>query len=153
MVAAYKDHLSMLQLLLDRNALIDAAEQIGDTALTLGAQQGSLHCVTELIKRGANKAHINNKGLNAYDRAKQNNHDFIIRILTQDNFEEERFFFPITTFQLFNLEPSNVKITEKLNEFNASMDAEFQLKAPILERLIQLGDSSYEGETMITYEI
>ena len=143
--AAYFDHLAVLQLLLDRRAKIDATEHIGDTALILAAQQGSLRCVRELIRRGANKNHINNKGHTALDKAKYNNHDLVIRTLTQEDSEAEKIFFPVTSYEFFNFPPNCCKIAAKLKEFNEATEPGLQLAAPMMQRLVQLGDPSFKG--------
>ena len=151
MIAAYFDHLYVLRLLLDRRADIDASEKTGDTALTLAAQQGSLLCVPELLKRGANKHHINNQGLTAMDRAKHNNKDQVVRFLSQESFQSENVFFPVADFQCFNLQPNLSKIKAKLEEFNNTMDPELQLNPVVIPRLLKLGDSSYSGIKRFLY--
>ena len=142
-MAAYFDHLAVLQLLLDRRAKIDATEHIGDTALILAAQQGSALSVRELLRRGANKNHMNNNGHTALDKARNNHHDLVIRILIQEDFETDKLNFPVTSFQLFNFPPNCSKIAAKLKEFNEATDPELQLAAPMIHRLVQLGDNNF----------
>ena len=145
MMAAYFDFLTVLQLLLDRRAKIDATEHIGDTALILAAQQGSALSVRELLRRGANKNHMNNNGHTALDKARNNHHDLVIRILIQEDFETDKLNFPVTSFQLFNFPPNCSKIAAKLKEFNEATDPELQLAAPMIHRLVQLGDNNFNG--------
>ena len=148
MMAAYFDYLDVLQFLLDRRIDINATEHIGDTALILAAQQGSVRCVRELIKRGANKDHVNIKGQTALDKAKFSNHDLVIRILMQEDSKTENLFFPVTSFQFFTKSPDSTKIAAKLREFNETTDPGLQLMAPVMQRLLQLGDPSFIGNRL-----
>jgi len=141
MVAAYHDHLSVLQYLLNKGADINATEHIGDTALTLAAQEGSVQCVKELLRQGADQHHKNEKGLTAYDRASQNSHEHIVRILEEKTVEEVEIHFPVTNFRLFESQPALEKIEVEFKKFYPEQFCQRNLK-----RLLELGDLSYEGK-------
>ena len=68
--AATGPQVSIVGLLLDRGARIDAPSPNGTTPLMMAAQYGSEDSVLLLVKRGANLGLRNDKGINAVDFAR-----------------------------------------------------------------------------------
>ena len=145
-MAAYEDHIDMVKFLISSGANVDATEHIGDTALTLAAQQGSAVCLNELLRSGADKDHENNKGWTAKDRAKQNDHDHIVRIL--QNEAPEHPIIPVTEFEVFSQKPDLSAIVQDLAQLNESFGSSkktHQISDDEIKRLAELGAPDAKG--------
>ncbi len=82
MLAASNGHVEVLRLLLDHGADIDRVEQTqGMTALIWAAQRGQADTVRLLLERGADPAIRDAEGRTARDRALEEGHEAIARLL------------------------------------------------------------------------
>ena len=124
MLAAYKNQVEIVKLLLDKEAKIDSIENNGNTALMLAAQQGSRRCVTELLRRGADKTIKNSQGFDALMRAEINNNLETARELKKTSYGHEMIYFPITQFQLYDSIPNIEKLVEKIENSNKKLKPE-----------------------------
>jgi serine/threonine-protein phosphatase 6 regulatory ankyrin repeat subunit B len=122
-IAAYMNNLPALKYLLDKGVNIDAQEHIGDTALILAAQEGSKQCVTELLRRNADRTILNNQGMDALARARSNKHFGIVQELQQPGCKAENIFFPVSEYKVFEGKTDLDKAMEKIKEFNLKLDA------------------------------
>lgn len=79
--ASTSGHLSIMRLLLDHHAYIDAASPNGSTPLMMAAMYGTVDALKLLIDAGADPALKNAKGLDAMDFARQvQRDDFVLLI-------------------------------------------------------------------------
>ena len=150
MMAAYEDNIDVLKFLISSGANVDATEHIGDTALTLAAQQGSAVCLKELLRCDADKDHENLKGWTAKDRARQNDHDHIVRILQTESSENP--FIPVTEFGVFSQKADLSKIILELTHFNESFGSpkmSHKISDDDMKRLSELGAPNKKGSTII----
>jgi ankyrin repeat protein len=82
MLAASNNHPRIVEMLLDHGAMIDAQERTqGFTALIWAAQRGHLDTVTLLLRRGADATLPDFEGETAADRALEEGHTEVHRLL------------------------------------------------------------------------
>jgi ankyrin repeat protein len=79
--AATNSHISIIQLLLDHHAYIDAASPNGSTPLMMAAMYGNASAVKMLLEAGADPTLKNALGLTAIDFANQVHHADSVEIL------------------------------------------------------------------------
>lgn len=82
MIAARRGRLDIVKILLDANADVNIGLGSGDTALSLAAWEGHISVVEALIKKGAEVNHM------ALERARENNHHKVIKLLEDAGAEE-----------------------------------------------------------------
>jgi hypothetical protein len=79
--------LDMMELLLDRGAVIEEQDFLGSTALHWAAMRGSIDMVALLLSRGANPRRIGRKfdgrGESPVDMARAGGHDAVVRLLEE----------------------------------------------------------------------
>jgi ankyrin repeat protein len=79
--AATNSHISIIQLLLDHHAYIDAASPNGSTPLMMAAMYGNASALKMLLEAGADPTLKNALGLTAIDFANQVHHADSVEIL------------------------------------------------------------------------
>jgi ankyrin repeat protein len=142
-LASYEDQQPVVKFLIEQNAKIDAVEDVmGDTALTLAAQQGSTQSLIELIKAGANKDYINNVGLTALERAERNDHYEIVSILKGSDQVGKHF--PVTEYKLFSQKPSE-EAFQAFKKVCQDSSSYLQLSSEEIERVIKICQGMTQG--------
>jgi len=79
--AARAGDLPQVERLLQQGAALNAADAAGRTPLVLAAMQGHTAVVQRLLAAGANKALIDNDGLNALQHARRLGYDGIAHLI------------------------------------------------------------------------
>jgi hypothetical protein len=69
--AAYKGHLPVVRLLLDKGADINTQDRLGDTPLMNAVYEKHVDVILELLNRGADRNLQNSKGLSPQDNARK----------------------------------------------------------------------------------
>ena len=81
MSAVKSENFQLVQLLIERGANLDAADEFGDTSLMMAAEKGNLSLINLLIGHGATIDITNILGETAATMAKINGHDEILQLL------------------------------------------------------------------------
>jgi len=76
-----RGYLSIVNLLLQAGATVDAVDNDGYTALHDAAIMGKIQVVEALLNAGADKALKDNDGYTALDDAQRRNHPAIVKLL------------------------------------------------------------------------
>ena len=80
--AAWNGHDTVIPLLLEADAQIDAQHDYGDTPLMWASNEGEEAAVRELLKGNPNlDLKSNSDGMTALDKARQNNHQSVVKLL------------------------------------------------------------------------
>ncbi|VDI83096.1 Hypothetical predicted protein [Mytilus galloprovincialis] len=80
-MACFKNDIQIIELLLDRNSIINIGKEDGATPLLLACQFGFADVATLLLEHDADREIRRNDGKKAKDMAKQNNHLEIVSLL------------------------------------------------------------------------
>lgn len=81
--AATNGHISIMKVLLDKHAFIDAQSPNGTTPLMMAAGYGSAEAVKLLINEGADQSMKNQQGMTALDFAKRANKSESVEMLSR----------------------------------------------------------------------
>jgi ankyrin repeat protein len=81
MLAAWKGHLEVVQLLVERGANIDYQDGDNFTPITLAAYERNWQVVDYLARNGANVVHFDARGVSALDAAKKAKQQNLLELL------------------------------------------------------------------------